>query len=284
MGLQTLSLCKTCLHTYFPSFQIKMSVFLNWKGNFALVFSRCTWLLMDGSQGRNPCLLHPFASLDDGGTLLIPAGQAPPLVPAGNAASAVPAVKSNTLNLEELINKWISCLEPRSNPPPPPRLGVAIDPADSQWSSPSRLPGARGCRPSRHRFDLAEKIRRGAEGVVGWGEEGNLPWSESAMELMEGCEWLCCGRSNAGGAPVRLPEPFQLPVALPKWPQGLRLPFSHLSFPCFGSLCVMNWWLWINAACWAGCCSVVELLMIGLVVAYDCLTAVAWNPLVHKFC
>jgi hypothetical protein len=76
--------------------------------------------------------------------------------------------------------------------------------------------------------------------VVGWGEEGNLPWSESAMELMEGCEWLCCGRSNAGGAPVRLPEPFQLPVALPKWPQGLRLPFSHLSFPCFGSLCVMN--------------------------------------------
>ena len=43
---------------------------------------------------------------------------------------------------------------------------------------------------------------------------------------MGGWSWLCCGRSNAGGAAVRLPEPFHLPAPLPEWPQGLGLPLS----------------------------------------------------------
>ena len=70
---------------------------------------------------------------------------------------------------------------------------------------------------------------------------------------MGGWSWLCCGRSNAGGAAVRLPEPFHLPAPLPEWPQGLGLPLSlslslRLSFARFLSLFVLT-------RCVTSCCA-----------------------------
>ncbi|KAG2543584.1 hypothetical protein PVAP13_9NG760600 [Panicum virgatum] len=54
---------------------------------------------------------------------------------------------------------------------------------------------------------------------------------------MGGWSWLCCGRSNAGGAAVRLPEPFHLPAPLPEWPQGGSFAKGTI---CIGELDVVN--------------------------------------------
>ncbi|XP_062209841.1 hypothetical protein At1g04090-like [Phragmites australis] len=53
---------------------------------------------------------------------------------------------------------------------------------------------------------------------------------------MGGWSWFCCG-SVAGAGGVRLPEPFQLPAPLPKWPQGGD--FSKGTI-CIGELDVVN--------------------------------------------
>ncbi|TVU48429.1 hypothetical protein EJB05_08065 [Eragrostis curvula] len=49
--------------------------------------------------------------------------------------------------------------------------------------------------------------------------------------------WLCCGRSVAGGGEVRLPEPFQLPAPLPEWPLGGDFATGKISI---GELEVVN--------------------------------------------
>lgn len=79
------------------------------------------------------------------------------------------------------------------------------------------------------------RSRGACGGGLGRGRGGRGKTSGLVMGLWS-C--FCCGDSlSAGGDPVRLPEPFQLPAPLPAWPQGGDFAKGTI---CIGELEVVN--------------------------------------------